>query len=223
MTIILTFEESVKDLMPRDVRNVCGEITDQKYNDYFMYHERNAPPIFYLKPYYKTIQIVFARINFFAIQNLIENLEKNKNNFFGRKIKKISTIEKSYSPPFYIGEQKIKYSTRTPILLSSNKIEYQMNYAFRLNNKEKEYIHKRIVSDLEYQLKSYLAIEQDFNNLKLDFSFYKIFMEKYKKGENKVALLANFTSNYRLPISIGSSTGMGYGELFEGSFRQDLK
>lgn len=223
MTINISFEESVQDLFPRDIRNICGEITDQKYNKYFMYHERNAPPILYLRPYINKVQIVFVKVDFFAIQNLIDNLEKIKKNFFGRKIKKISTIEREYNPPFYVGEQRIKYTTRTPILLSANKVEYQMNHAFRLNNKEKEYIHKRIVSCLEYQLKEYIGIKQDFSNLKLDFDFYKIFMEKYKEGENKVALIANFTSNYKLPLSIGISTGMGYGELFENDYRQDLK
>ena len=222
MRIVLTFTEDVSEIKPRDVRNFCGSITEQKFNNIIMYHGNDAPPIIYKKPFKYAIEILFYENNFFAFQHLMEKLEQYKNNFFGRKIKKIIPKEDGYMPPFYLGSQTIEYSTRTPIIITANKIEHNMKYYFEKNEKIQDYISYRIKRNLSYQLECYTKFKQNFENLILNFKDFRIITEKYKENINYIGLWANFTSNYQLPEMIGYKNGLGYGQLLQNT-KIDIK
>ena len=214
MRIVLTFEkESVKDITPRDVRNFCGSITDQKFNKIIMYHGNDAPPIIYKKPLEYAVEIAFYENNFYAFQHLMDRLEKHKDNFFGRKIKKIIPKDDGYMPPFFLGSQTVEYSTRTPIIITTNQIEHKMKYSFEQNGKIKDYVLFRLKRNLSYQLECYTKIKQSFDNLVLDFKDFKVVTEKYKEGSNFIGFWTKFTSNYQLPEMVGYKTGLGYGQL----------
>lgn len=181
-----------------------------------MYHGNESPPILYKLPYSYAVEIDFYNNDFYAFSHLMERLQENKNNFFGMKIHKIIPRNDGYVPPFYAGDEKILYTTRTPILTTANQLEVNMNFGAEKNGKMDEYVLLRLKRSLSHQLKCYTGIDQKFENLEIEFDDLKVFTEKYKEGVNKIGVFANFYANYQLPEMVGYATGLGYGQLVRG-------
>lgn len=222
MKIVLTFKEDISELMPRDVRNFCGSITPQKYNEVIMYHGRQSPPILYTKPRKYSTEIIFLKNEFFAFQALVDALEE-KRNFFGRKINKVIVKDEGFQPPFFAGiNSRVQYHTRTPIILQDCDFEYKMYDKKRHLNTDTEniesFVNYRIQKHLQHQLKDYLGIEQSFDNLEVNLKNHRIIMvnEECKSGSHSLAFIGNFETNYFLPTSIGYKTGIGYGQICQG-------
>lgn len=214
MELILKFDTSVRDITPRQVRNFCGSITDDKFSDVIMYHGSQCPPICYKKPFEKEIRILFTeQKNYEACAHLHDAIAKNTNDFYGRKIKKLIVSENSYTPPFFLGDQMKLYHTRTPIIITTNKTEYHLKYNMELTGRIQEYVEHRIRSSIAYQVKCYLGITQPFTDLKIELGRHNIFTEKYKGESPRCAFFGEFKSNYSLPELVGYATGMGYGQL----------
>jgi len=215
MKIVLYFkkDEELKGITPRMVRNFCGSITDQRFVETIMYHDKPCPPVCYLRPYKNSIHILFNRNDYAVFSHLMERLEKNKDNFYGKKITKIVPMEAGFNPPFYMGDRTIKYFTRTPMLIVTNETEHHLKYNLEKDGRIDEYIRHRIVSSIKYQLQCYFGVAQDFDNLQITLGEFNIFSEQYKEGVWKNAFFGNFECNYSLPDLVGYGIGLGYGEL----------
>jgi hypothetical protein len=205
-------ENRINTLTPREIRNYCGSITDQKFNEFIMYHGRETPPIAYLRPYNNSAEILLLQNDFYVAQHLVERIEKNKD-LYGRKIHKVIIKDDSYVPPFNLGEQTMHYTTRTPIIVCNNEKEYKMKYNFELYGRMDELIRLRIAASMSHQLKCYSGIDRDFNDLKLNFKDFNVVTLQYKEGDRKCGVFANFESNYLLPDLVGYKIGLGYGQL----------
>lgn len=216
MKIIVKTDKEVKSLLPRDIRNFIGSIVDTKYKDIVLWHKHTPPELIFVKPFKLGFEIVSWKNNLEVLNHIAEKLEDKELHINGinAKIKKVW-----FKPDEFIIPQKglYFYSTRTPVLLSSNPVEYKIVYA--CNNKEDKsdlmrYIKHRIKTDIEYKAKYYFNLDLDLSDLNLIIQDEELRLIEYKENEKKKqAAFMKFASNYSLPRFVGYSIGMGWGEL----------
>lgn len=211
--IVGTKQEIPKSILPRDVRNYVGSIVDDRYKDFFMWHEHKQPPIIYAKPFKKGFEIIFYYNGFEAISHLMDKIKENKS-FYGVEINKIWNKEESLIPPIKTMKQ-ITYTTRTPLIVGTNSVEWGIvNNIKNDEEKLKEYLVYKIKDTISHQLKEYIGINVDLNDMQLNIKEYKFFFQKYKESSYP-AFTATFKSNYQLPRFVGYKIGLGYGEIYQ--------
>ena len=211
--IVGTKQKIPKTILPRDVRNYVGSIVNEKYKDFFMWHQHKQPPLVYVKPFKKGFEIVFYYNNFEAIFHLIEKI-KNNRNFYGIDIKKVWTKEEGFVPPLKV-TNPITYITRTPIIVGTNPTEWGIVHGVKDDEKKlKDYFVYKIKDTISHQLKEYGSINVDLKDVEIDIGEYKFFFQKYKEDKFFPAFFATFKSNYQLPRFVGYKIGLGFGEIY---------
>ena len=211
--IVGTKQEIPKSVLPRDVRNYVGSIVDDRYKDFFMWHEHKQPPVIYAKPFRKGFEIIFYFNDFDAITHLMEKIKENRN-FYGVEISKVWSKEESLIPPIKTTEP-ITYTTRSPLIVGTNPVEWGITNNIK-NDKEKlkEYLIYKIKDTISHQLKEYIGIEVDLKDVQITVQECKFFFQKYKESSYP-AFTATFESNYQLPRFVGYKIGLGYGEIYK--------
>ena len=218
MKLIVKTDKEVKNLRPRDIRNLIGSIVDTKYKDIVLWHKHLPPKFIFVKPFKLGFEIVNWTNKVEALNHIAEklqqkDLELNIKNI-NAKIKKVWFKDEEFVIP-----QKglYFYTTRTPIILSVNPVEYKIVYACNLKENKNDlinYIKHRIKSSIEYRTKYYFNINLDLSDLNLIIQDENIRLVSYKEDSKKFqAAYLTFASNYSLPRFIGYSIGMGWGEI----------
>ncbi len=212
--------KELKNVKPRDIRNLLGSIVDNEFKDEVMWHKRKPPKIIYAKPYKKGFEIINYINDYRLMHHILKKLESIKNNIFlgGKKIK-IEDIELK-SEDFTIPQPGLYfYQTRTPIILSTNPVEYKIVYATNTQNKKDliKYIQHRIIHSTKLFAKEYFNIDLDYlDDLNLIIQENDIRLVDYKEGLKKYqAVYLKLASNYSLPRFVGYKIGLGWGELKE--------
>ena len=218
MKLIVKTDNEIKKLKPRDIRNLIGSIVEEQYKDLVLWHKHEPSELIYAKPYKLGFEIVSWKNNIKLLKHIEEKLQ-NKKLHFGEieaKVKKVWYKDENLTIP---QQGLFFYYTRTPIILSTNPVEYKIVYA--TNQKEDKndlikYIKHRIKYDVVYKLKHYYGIDvsNSLKDLNLIIQKEDIKLVDYKEGEKKLqAAFLKFASNYSLPRFIGYKTGLGWGEL----------
>lgn len=211
--IVGTKQEIPKSILPRDVRNYVGSIVDEEYKDFFMWHEHKQPPVIYIKPYKKGFEIVFYFNDFKAINHLINKIKENRN-FYGIEINNVWSKEESLIPPIKLLEPII-YTTRTPLIVGVNSIEWGITNNIKDNEEKlKDYLVYKIKDSIAHQLKEYIGVDIDTKDIKIDIKDYRFFYYNYKNSFYP-AFNTSFESNYQLPRFVGYKIGLGFGEIFK--------
>ena len=218
MKLIVKTNKEIKSLKPRDIRKLVGSIVDEKYKDLVLWHKHKPSELIYVKPYKLGFELVSWKNNVELLKHIEEKLQ-NRELYFEAvkaKIKKVWYKDEVLTIP---QQGLFFYYTRTPIILSTNPVEYKIVYA--TNQKEDKsdlikYIKHRIKYDVVYKIKHYYGIDVSniIKDLNLIIQQENIRLVNYKEGEKKMqAAFLKFASNYSLPRFVGYKTGLGWGEL----------
>ena len=218
MKLIVKTDKEIKGLLPRDVRNFIASVIGEKYRDKVLYHGFAPSELIFVKPFKRGFEIVSYKNDADLLFHIEEAIRDKTINVFKTKAK----IEKIwYKPEDLILPQKglFFYYTRTPVILSTNPVEYRIVYATN-NKKDKSdlirYIKHRIKKDVIFKIKHYYGIDVSnvLKDLNLIIKEENVRLVEYKKGEKKrQAAYLKFASNYSLPRFVGYKTGLGWGEL----------
>jgi len=216
---IIVETTKLKDLLPKDIRRYIGDIVDVEYKDKVLWHKRDVPELFYVKPYKNGFEIINYKNNMTLLKHIKEKLlEYPKLNLKGIKasIKDVLIKEEDYLIP---QRQLSFYWIRTPIVIATNNTEFKLVYAINKNNNQKDflkYLHRRFKSDLSYKLKKIHNIDMQFDDLELMFDEQALRLVEVKEGVKKYpAIFGKFACNYRLPRFISYKNGLGFGEIIE--------
>jgi hypothetical protein len=216
MKLIVKTDKEIKSLKPRDIRNFIGAVTDDKYADDILWHKKTPPKLIYVKPYKMGFEIVTWTNDYGLLQHIAEKIQDKTMNIKGINAKITDTWFKDEN--FTIPQKGLYfYETRTPVILSTNPVEYKIVYAINTSNNKKaliDYIKHRIKNDVEYKAKHYFNLDLDLKDLNLIIKNENVRLVDYKDGLKKFqAVFMKFASNYSLPRFVGYKTGLGWGEL----------
>jgi hypothetical protein len=216
MKLIAKTDKEIKLLTPRDIRNFIGSVVDEKYKDEVMWHKHLPPKLIYIKPFKNFFDILTYTNDIGLLYHIADKIKDKEIKIKGinAKIKDIDFKDETFEIP----KKRLSfYTTRTPVILSTNPVEFKLVYTLNIKNKTdelKRYIIHRIRTDVEYRAKYYYNLDLNLKDLELIIQNKKIRLVEYKEGLKKFqAVYMNFASNYTLPRFVGYKTGLGWGEL----------
>jgi len=215
MKLVVQTDKIIKELKPRDIRNFIGSIVDETFKDEVLWHKKMPPELIYVKPFKYGFEIVSWKNRMDLLHHIHEKLIDKHINIKGIKanIKKSFFKEEGLTIP-----QKglYFYKSRTPIILSTNPVEYKIVYACNTKNQDDliKYIKKRIKYSIIYNAKYYFNLNLNLDDLNLIIEKQDIRLVEYKTGiKNFQAVFIKMASNYSLPRFVGYKIGLGWGEL----------
>lgn len=227
MKLVVIFKDAItgnKRLLPRDIRNYLGAITqdNEELHRLVMWHEHKQPPFIYSMPNRKSFGI-FSFLKEDEIANHFKSLKKAiesnpilKLAGLDLEVKEVFTTSYEYTR-FQEGFFERKFIT--PMILGSSKREYararQLSEGNNIDKAElNSFITDTINESIRFQNRDWFEVEDfEVEDLMLMYKDVKYTVVKYNETQWYPAVMATVISNKMLPQFLGYKCGMGYGEL----------